>query len=157
MSSTNTIPPESAEIDRGILADQVGFNLRLAYFNTTQLFTDELGDLFITPIQFAILEVAANNDGLKQRQIARLVGTAPSVLVDPINKLERRGLLTRERDPQDLRRHQVKLTAAGLAFQRQARERINTVENTLAHALTADERDTLLALLQRIVAANESR
>lgn len=154
LSQTNN--GDSAEFTRSILADQIGFNLRLAYYITSQLFTDLFSDLYITPIQFAILEVVATNPDLTQRQIATLVGTAPSVLVDPLRKLERRGLIMRERAEQDRRQHNVRLTADGTVFQEQARTRINRVEASLTDVLTNSEQMTLLALLQKVVASHET-
>ncbi|MCO5203891.1 MAG: MarR family transcriptional regulator [Anaerolineae bacterium] len=144
------------ELTRSILTDQIGFNLRLAYFITSQLFNDAFTDLYITPIQFAILEVVAANPDLTQRQIAELVGTAPSVLVDPLRKLERRGLIQRERAEQDRRQHNVRLTEDGIAFQEQARVRIGQVEANLTDDLDDAEQMTLLTLLQKLVASHEN-
>lgn len=146
---------ETIKETRGRLAEQIGFNLRLAYFITSQLFAEAFADLYITPIQFAALDIIAANPDRTQRAIARLVGTAPSVLVDPLRKLERRGLLQRERDAADRRQHRVRLTPAGNAFHADATLRIEQVEQALTRDLSAEDRAQLLALLQAVVASHE--
>jgi DNA-binding MarR family transcriptional regulator len=135
---------------RGILPKQLGFNLRLAYFHTTQLFAGIFADKQLTPIQFAIMETVATTETISQKEIADLVGTTPSVLVVPIRKLEQRGLLTRTRLEEDRRQHQLQLTVAGQVFQNEARILIRQVEAELTADLDLEERATLLNLLQKI-------
>jgi DNA-binding MarR family transcriptional regulator len=138
------------DLGRGILPNQIGFNLRLAYFNVTQVFAGIFTTKNITPIQFAILETVATTQTISQKEIASLVGTAPSVVVTPIRKLEERGLLTRTRLAADRRQHHLQLTAAGHLFQEEARALIGQVEAELTANLEDDERATLLHLLQKI-------
>lgn len=49
-----------------------------------------------------------------QNDIARLMHKAPTVVVAAVDKLERKGLVRRQRDPTDRRRSRVNPTAAGL-------------------------------------------
>ena len=108
-------------------------------------------DLEITPMQFAILEVIGCNEGLAQKNVAELVGTAPSVIVKPVRELEMRKLVGRKRSPDDRRHHVLSLTTAGKALQQEAQTRIQEVENNLLAPLNADERAKLLELLHKLL------
>lgn len=137
-------------IDYGLLPAMVGFNLRLAYFVATQLFAEAFTGWEITPIQFALLEIVSRNPHLTQKEIAKHIGTKPSVLVIPIRKLEERGFIVRERSQNDRRHQRVCVTEAGLAFQNEARIHIRSVEDPLLAQLSASEQKTLLQLLGKI-------
>src|SRR5215217_6718359 len=67
----------------------------------------------LKPRQFHILGLLHDHGGLAQGELVREMGVAPSILVTLLNPLETDGLVTRERDPGDRRRHLVTLTPAG--------------------------------------------
>src|SRR4051812_41782244 len=67
----------------------------------------------LKPRQFQILGLLHDHGGLAQRELVQTMGVDPSILVTLLNPLEAAGLVTRERDPDDRRRHLVALTAAG--------------------------------------------
>ena len=66
-----------------------------------------------------------------------------------LNELEEMGYATRLRDPQDRRRHLVRLTDAGLQALAAADRGEGEVEEEILQALDADERATLVRLLNR--------
>lgn len=140
----------SPELSRGILSEQVGFNLRIAYNLVALFFSEAFSELMISPLQFAILEVALNNKNLSQRELAELIGSQPSVLVKPSLDLEKRGLLERDRLEDDRRQYRIRLTKDGEAMQAQARQKIRAVETKLTQTLTNEERLTLLHLLKKM-------
>ena len=142
---------ERTSASLGVLPNQVGFNMRRAYFKATLFFGETFADLEITPMQFAILEVIGCNEGLAQKNVAELVGTAPSVIVKPVRELEMRKLVGRKRSPDDRRHHVLSLTTAGKALQQEAQTRIQEVENNLLAPLNADERAKLLELLHKLL------
>src|SRR3954467_9410703 len=67
----------------------------------------------LKPRQFQILGLLHDHGGLAQADLVRAMGVAASVLVTLLNPLEAEGLVARERDPGDRRRHLVTLTPAG--------------------------------------------
>jgi DNA-binding MarR family transcriptional regulator len=88
-------------------------------------------------------------------ELGATLGLAKSSLTGLVDRTERNGLVRREPDPQDLRAVRVALTAQGrrLAEEFYA-ETCRRVEE-LPASLTAEERDTLVDLLGRIIVANE--
>jgi DNA-binding MarR family transcriptional regulator len=139
-----------ARPDPGRLPDLIGFNLRICYGIAAQIFARAFDSLELAPIQFAALEFVANTPDRAQTEIAEQIGTAPSVLVGPLEKLERRGLITRGRDAADRRRFVVRATEEGETLLAEAHDRIDEVEAELTAELDPSERDTLLRLLRRV-------
>ena len=71
----------------------------------------------------------------------------PSILVTLLNPLEADGLVSRERDPGDRRRHLVTLTAAGDRQLASASRAQKETEDALFASLDDDQRKHLRALL----------
>src|SRR4051812_22717698 len=59
----------------------------------------------LKPRQFQILGLLHDHGGLPQRELMQEMGVDPSILVTLLNPLEADGLVARERDPDDRRRH----------------------------------------------------
>ncbi len=134
----------------GVLAECIGYNLRISYSRASQCFAQVFEDQELAPIQFAALEFIANNPNLSQRQIAESISTTPTVLVKPLERLENRGLISRLRSTADRRRSRIRLTPSGEEILKEARQRILGVEERLTSGLTEQERKTLLELLAKI-------
>src|SRR5215208_7847418 len=67
----------------------------------------------LKPRQFQILGLLHDHGGLAQRELMTEMDVDPSILVTLLNPLEADGLVSRERDPADRRRHLVTLTRKG--------------------------------------------
>jgi DNA-binding MarR family transcriptional regulator len=94
--------------------------------------------------------------GIALHEVARHLGIPKSSASERVKSLERRGFLTRRRDPEDERRLSIVLTDAGVA-----RVRRDSVLDPvrLAAALkriSAEDRKALLAALEHLAAAAES-
>ena len=146
----NVAANSAAEVDRGVLPDLIGFNLRLSYGIASQVFSRVFEAVDLAPIQFAALELISHRPLLSQTEIAKHIGTSPPVLVRPFERLEQRGLISRKRAADDRRRFLVEITEAGERLMKGARAHIAEVEDELTAPLSASERDTLLVLLQRL-------
>jgi len=138
-------------VNYGVLPECIGFNLRISYALATQLFVREVEGRDLAPIQFAALELILHNPNLSQREIAHHIGSTPSVLVKPLEKLENRALISRIRSADDRRRSRIQITPEGEALLAEARQRIQTVEEKLTANLSDSERRTLLDLLHKMM------
>jgi DNA-binding MarR family transcriptional regulator len=101
----------------------------------------------LKPRQFQILGLLHDHGGLAQRELVDEIGVAPSILVTLLNPLEADGLVARERDPDDRRRHLVTLTAAGEKQLASAARAQKETEDALFASLDGDQREHLRALL----------
>lgn len=93
--------------------------------------------------------------GIPLGVVARHLGIPKSSASEQVKSLERRGFLTRRRDPEDERQLSIVLTDAGLA-----RVRHDSVLDLVRLAaalkkLSAEDRRALLAGLERLAAAAE--
>jgi MarR family transcriptional regulator, transcriptional regulator for hemolysin len=87
-----------------------------------------------------------------QRNIARAVGVEGPTLTHHLNKMESAGLVTRQRDPDNRRVHQVELTEAGDAKFASLLTTVSDFDRRLGRDLGIDDVDRLHALLDRLVA-----
>ena len=101
----------------------------------------------LTPRQFYLLGVLHAHGPTGQRDLGSMMGTDPSILVTMLNPLEDDGLVARERDVQDRRRHLVMLTAAGEAKLIAAAQAQRQAEDELLGGLDGEQREQLRALL----------
>jgi MarR family transcriptional regulator, transcriptional regulator for hemolysin len=92
-----------------------------------------------------------------QRSIAAEVGVEGPTLTHHLNRMELDGLVTRQRDPQNRRAHQVELTDQGHAEFRSLLGAVQTFDERLRAGFTAAELATLRQLLQRLAANAAAR
>ncbi len=91
------------------------------------------------------------NPGLKQTELAHAAQLDRSSLVPALDKLEARGLVARRASQEDRRVNGLWLTPDGAALLKKLKQRVARHELRLARDLTAEERDMLVALLDRIL------
>src|SRR5215208_213410 len=101
----------------------------------------------LKPRQFQILGLLHDHGGLAQRELMQTMDVDPSILVTLLNPLEADGLVTRERDPGDRRRHLVTLTPAGERHLASASRAQKDTEDALFASLDDDQREQLRVLL----------
>jgi DNA-binding MarR family transcriptional regulator len=101
----------------------------------------------LKPRQFQILGLLHDHGSLPQRDLMHVMGIDPSILVTLLNPLEAEGLVSRERDPDDRRRHLVTLTPAGERRLVSASRAQQETEELLFASLGAKQREQLRALL----------
>ncbi len=70
----------------------------------------------LTLTQLGVLEAVLHLGPLTHRELGRKLLTSPANLTDVVDKLEKRGLVTRVRAEQDRRQVRVELTEAGRAL-----------------------------------------
>jgi DNA-binding MarR family transcriptional regulator len=145
-------PPDALQVNYSYLPDLVGHLVGLAHMHATQLCTEQMAPLNLTPKQFVTLEFVANNPEISQKDIAYHVGTTPPVMVTILDDLSERGLLERVRSTQDRRMQFVQITNEGRALLDDIRSRAFAVEHQIDEetGLTPEERTTLLELLRKI-------
>ena len=136
------------------LHDIVGYQLAQASVTTTQVFNDEVGRSFeLRPVEFTILTLVDENPGVSAKQLALSLAVAPPNITVWIDRLERRGLVQRERSTTDRRAQHIRTTTHGSALARQAVQRIIAAERVALARLSAAERAILVELLHKVAGA----
>ena len=139
-------------VDYSYLPKLVGHLLGLAHLEVTQLCTEVMEPLQLTPKQFVAMEFISKNPCISQKNIAENIGTAPAVMVGILDALSERELLKRVRSPHDRREYYVQLTPKGQDMLAEIRRMAFEVEDLYQEktGLTDEERETLLPILRKI-------
>jgi DNA-binding MarR family transcriptional regulator len=106
---------------------------------------------------YSVLAILAEGDRETQSAIADVLGLDPSRLVALLDSLEKRGLVIRQRDPHDRRRHVVSITLDGKRTHAQLRELTREVETQFFAPLDPESRKLFHALLMQLVAHHDPR
>jgi DNA-binding MarR family transcriptional regulator len=92
---------------------------------------------------------------LAQHELADRLGLNRSHLVGYLDDIEQQGFVQRLRDPEDRRRQRVALTPSGRTLQRRLLAVARRSQAEYLQVLSEPERRTLIALLRRVLVADD--
>jgi DNA-binding MarR family transcriptional regulator len=104
---------------------------------------------------FALLTALSDFGPLAQHALADRLNLNRSHLVRYVDEIERRGLVRRDRDPEDRRRQRVDLTPSGRTLAERLQEVARRSQAEFLQVLSERERQTLIALLHRVLLADD--
>ena len=111
----------------------------------------------LNAFHFAVMALLEEDPRETQAAIADALGYDRSHIVRLLDELEERELVIRKRDPEDRRRHVVKLTPAGHKALAKLRAIVAKLEEDFLAPLDAAEQADLHALLQRLASYHDPR
>lgn len=132
------------------LEELLGFNVHILDLVMYQLFYERFTKRSMTPGIFSTLLAIKANPGVRQGALADALMIQRSNMTMLVNRLIRAGLVTRRGAKGDNRGVVLSLSEAGEQALRQVRGRMSAHEKLLASGLTTKERETCLALLQKM-------
>lgn len=138
------------KVDTEYLQTLMGYNARRAALSIIELFMERLAPYGLKPVDFSVMSTIHHNPGVTSRQLCATLNLLPPNLVGLIQSLESRGLIERQPHPHDGRALGLHASAKGQALMQQAEQTASDLELEKTAKLTAAERKTLLALLQKI-------
>lgn len=139
------------------LESQPGHAIRRLHQASVALFTHEMGDLGITPVQYAILQMVHNQPGYDQRTLARNVALDTSTTAGVVDRLEARGLLTRNASPSDKRVRLLWLTPVGEQLLVDTIPRMEIAQQRILAPLSPAQQDEFMHLLDLLLRKNDDR
>jgi DNA-binding MarR family transcriptional regulator len=137
-------------VDWGMLDGLVGFHLRRAQSVVFDKFMDSVKAEKVSPGQFGVLILIAENPGLNQSGLAAALGIERSTMVAVINVLEGRDFVRRTQSTADRRAYVLSLTRQGKKILASVKTKVKHHEQKITAALDDGEQEVLLGLLKKI-------
>lgn len=101
--------------------------------------------------QVTMLAALRDQGELPQNTLCDMMKLTQNTVVTWLNELEEAGYVSRIRDPEDRRKHNVALTDKGSMALERAETELRRLEDEVLSGLTADERTQLRRLLAKAV------
>lgn len=142
-------------LDWGILSQSLGPRLRLIrnHLNTRSI---AVSDPFGLPTgSLTVMTLISANPGSSQKQIADWAGITGAGLVNIIDELEERKLVSRERSPTDRRRNIIVLASEGADTLKKIFAAVSGIEDPIRNELSPEEMKLFLSFIDRIATALE--
>lgn len=149
--------PSDDALDSSDLEDLVGYNLKRAYVIIQTDFRKALGEDGMSARVFSALSLCVRFPNITQSELARMIGIERSGLVAIVDELEAQGHLRRVQVPRDRRVQALVPTDEGRMAYRDAIQAVRAHEDALFQDMSADEKETLLALLKKIRARENEK
>lgn len=148
-------PPTTAHLPEELVASST-FLLKRLGFAAKQRAMAEYERAGISPYQYAVL-VLLDEAGMHETQgsIADALGYDRGTMVGLLDELEEQKLVERQRDPEDRRRHLVRLTADGRRKLTKMRKLARQLEDDFLAPLDEAEREVLHGLLLQLASRHE--
>lgn len=128
----------------------VGFAIYKVAMRLRAELTQRLRGHDLTSEQYGILARLWEEDGICQRELAeRIVKDRPNV-TRMLDKLERKGLVSRRPDPADRRAYGVYLTEEGRAIQAELMPIVEGLRSDAYQGIGGDEQDRVRDIMDRI-------
>lgn len=135
---------------------QPGHAIRRLHQISVGVFLQEMGDLGITPVQYAALQVVANQPGIDQRTLARTIGFDTSTIGSVIDRLESRGLMQRNAHPEDRRVRLLTLTPEGQRVLEEVEPGMLRAQERMLEPLAPEQRGVFMDMLHTLVEGNNA-
>lgn len=135
---------------------QPGHAIRRLHQIAVGIFLQETAAHGITPVQYAALQAVHNEPGIDQRTLASRIAQDTSTTAGVVERLQARGWLQRTQDPRDRRVRRLTLTPAGAALLAAVVPAMQRAQARILAPLAPDEQAQFMALLERLVAANNA-
>ncbi len=110
----------------------------------------------VTPVQFAFLHAMRQTPGLDQITLANRVAFDAATSGSVIGRLEAKGWVRREADPNDRRRKLLFLTPEGAEALQDMNEAVARAQASMLAPLPAADQKTFMRLLEQLVAGHET-
>lgn len=134
-----------------------GHLIRRAQQIAVAQFARETAAFGITPVQFALLQALVQSPGVDQNTLAAQVAFDPATSGSVVGRLEAKGWIRREADPQDRRRKLLHVTPQGLQALQDMQAAVRRVQQQILAPLTPSQAQQLVDLLASLVAGHEDK
>ena len=154
VTSTPTQPAKFTRVPDELVASPL-FLLKRLGFSAKEQGLEAYEPTGLHPYHHAILLLLDEGSPETQGSIADALGYDRGQLVGLLDEIEEKGLIERRRDPNDRRRHVVRMTPEGKRALRRLRALSRQIEDDFLAPLSERERTELHGLLLRLAEKHE--
>ncbi len=133
------------------LYSRPGFMVRRAQQIATSIFETAVGELNISPTQFAALSILNEYPDIDQITLSGLLGIDRSTATIVLRSLDENGYIVRKQSAVDRRRKLLKFTPKGRSVFLKAVKITEKSKDEILRAFSPGEADTFLHLLKKLV------
>jgi len=133
-----------------------GHLVRRLHQIAVSIFLEQTRGFRITPVQYSALMAIRAFPGIDQRGLARIIAFDRSTIGSVVERLERRGLITRETDRADRRYKALYLTPRGAQLLRDMQPAAIAVGEKLLAPLSERDRKTFMRIVAKTVHLNNA-
>lgn len=161
MSHLTGPPQESSPSDAGatdslfVIEDSLGYLVNRLARSFAKALSHQLSQYDVTVAQWAVLVFLWVEDGPTQRQLSRQVAIDDATMARTLDRMERDGLVRRDRNREDRRQINIFLTDRGRELRAPLMPLAARVNATATEGFSDEERDLVRDLLRRMIAALE--
>jgi DNA-binding MarR family transcriptional regulator len=145
---------DEAESEPYRLANSPSHLLHRAEQLASDRFAQLVGDS-VTLRQFAVLAAISENPGLSQSDLVRATGVDRSTLADMMNRMEKRGWVSRTASVSDARALSVRLAAAGSTILAAATQHARAADTAILDPLPRTKQKSFLNTLTRLAGESD--
>src|SRR5215468_48346 len=120
------------------------------------IMAEVLGPADLRPVEYATLTTLDAEPGIDQVHLAARIACDKMSTSQLVERLEKRGLISRRTDPADRRARVLHLTPKGLALRRRLQPAALAAQDRILAPLRPEERPLLIDLIARIVEGHRS-
>lgn len=133
--------------------DMAGHQIRRLQQISTQVFTMRTREagFDLTSVQFAAMDAIRNNPGIDQARVAALIAYDRATIGGVIDRLEKKGLVSRSINPRDRRAREIALTDQGKSVFATLLPVVRSLQREILHNLNDRELAQFLELLSKAV------
>lgn len=142
--------------DRFDFAHAPGHLIRRAQQIAVAEFVRATAEHDVTPVQFAFLSAVRDTPGEDQITLAKRVAFDAATSGSVMGRLEAKGWVRREADPQDRRRKLLFVTAEGVVALRGMNAAVEQAQQKILSTLSSQEQVMFMQLLGQLVAGHEA-
>lgn len=154
---------QSAGIETGramranVLRLRPGYLVRRLQQASISIFAQEMAGFELTPVQYGVLAVVVEHPDIDQVSTAELVGVDRTTIVGVIDRLARKGLVTRTVAPHDKRVRILNATKAGVELLREVEKPTEAVRARLLEPLSSAEAALFCEMMERVIDYHHAR
>jgi DNA-binding MarR family transcriptional regulator len=133
------------------LSERTGYLVTHAHHRSRERAQKGLADFDLHPRDFGLLATIGRDQPCSQSHLAATLGVSDPAILPALDALEARGLLTRERNAEDRRLADVRLTPEGREVLGAAQSTVAALQADVVKRLGPKDHEDLTALLTRII------